>query len=108
MSASTPLIPHLAARPVLIRFPYHVDYTDRAGVDRSVDWLAIDLDYHSRDAKRVAKHRRNWKKIKTRLHALEADYTPQVVNDGVVVLKRGSDANPAAAQAYQQLRQSLP
>ena len=108
VSASTPLIPHLAARPVLIRFPYHVDYTDRAGVDRSVDWVAIDLDYHSRDARRVAKHRRSLEKIKARLDTLEANYTPQVVNDGVVVLKRGSSANPEAAQAYQQLRQQLP
>ena len=62
----------------------------------------------SRDARRVAKHRRSLEKIKARLDALEANYTPQVVNDGVVVLKRGSKANPKAAQAYQQLRQQLP
>ena len=57
---------------------------------------------------RVAKHRRSLEKIKTRLETLEANYTPQVVNDGVVVLKRGSKANPEAAQAYHQLRQQLP
>ena len=108
VSASTPLIPHLAARPVLIRFPYHVDYTDRSGGNRSVDWIAVDLDYHSRDARRVAKHRRNWEKIKTRLNAIAGDYSPQVVHDGVVVLQRGADPDPEAATAYQQLRQELP
>jgi uncharacterized membrane protein len=108
VSASTPLIPHLAAREVLIRFPYHVDYNARSGQARPVDWIAIDLDYHSRHAGNVAKHRRSLEKIKTRLNALDADYTPQVVNDGVVILQRDARLNPGAALAYQQLRDQLP
>ena len=108
VSASTPLIPHLAAREVLIRFPYHVDYNTRSGQARPVDWIAIDLDYHSRHAGHVAKHRRSLEKIKTRLNALDADYTPQVVKGGVVILQRDGRLNPGAALAYQQLRDQLP
>ena len=108
VSASTPLIPHLAARAVLIRFPYHTEYTDRKGSDQPVEWIAVDLDYHSRHAKSVAKHRRNLEKIKGELEGLNEEYSPKLVSDGVVILKHDSEPNQEAAEAYLNLLQELP
>ncbi|MFM7393098.1 MAG: DUF2079 domain-containing protein [Cyanobium sp.] len=74
VSATTPLVPHLAQREVLVRFPDGVTYLDRTGQARQVDWIAVDLDWFRR-------------------------YGVQTVRDGVAILQRGRADNPAARRA---------
>ncbi len=45
VAANTPLVPLLAQREVVVRFPYAEAYRDRAGKDQPVDWIAVDLDW---------------------------------------------------------------
>ena len=42
-AANTPLVPLLARREVLVRFPFSAAYLDRRGDDHPVDWVAVDL-----------------------------------------------------------------
>ena len=48
VAANTPLIPLLARRLVVVRFPFSTDFQDREGAINPVDWIAVDLDFLSR------------------------------------------------------------
>nr|WP_250396047.1 DUF2079 domain-containing protein [Synechococcus sp. MU1655] len=37
------MIPHLANREVLIRFPYNIHYQDQSGQQFPVDWVVANL-----------------------------------------------------------------
>lgn len=89
VAASTPLIPPLAQRPVLVRFPRHVAYQDRDGQARPVDWIVVDLDWMRRYAVAFPKQRRDWRLSLKKLAELEGRYAVRRVEDGVVLLQRG-------------------
>ena len=44
VAANTPLVPLLARRELLVRFPVNTGYLDRKGQTQSVDWVAVDLE----------------------------------------------------------------
>ncbi|CAK6699505.1 DUF2079 domain-containing protein [Synechococcus sp. CBW1107] len=104
VAASTPLIPHLAARQVLVRFPDHVAYQTRAGQATPVDWIAVDLDQQQRYAVAFPQEQKALKRSLRLLKTLPGDgYQVQEVRDGVVLLQRNGPVQPAAEKQFNQL-----
>ena len=91
VAANTPLIPLLARRPVVVRFPFSTDFQDREGAIKPVDWIAVDLDFLSRYG--VA-FRGDWKQLRNSKRWIEtnrANYSVQALSDGVVVMHRNAN-----------------
>jgi uncharacterized membrane protein len=97
VAASTPLIPPLARREVLVRFPDNQAYLDRRGQPRPVDWIAVDLDWLRRYGVAFPRDRRALRKSLQRLEAMQPPYAVRRVEDGVVLLQRGGTVDPDAA-----------
>jgi uncharacterized membrane protein len=99
VTATTPLIPHLAQRPVLIRFPNGVIYRDRQGSRRAVDWIAIDFDWLRRYAVAFPVDREALETSLEALNSLPEPYGVRAFADGVVLLQRKApDVQPARRQ----------
>ena len=107
VAASTPLIPPLAQRPVLVRFPEHIAYQDRRGQEWPVDWIVVDLDWMRRYAVAFPKERRALRASLKVLPELQSRYGVRAVDDGVVVLQRGAAANAKASKALHVLLEEL-
>ncbi len=103
VSASSSLVPHLASREVIIRFPYHTSYLDRSQLARSVEWIGIDLDEHRRYAHVFDKEWRDLKEVLLTLEDLEASYKPQFVRDGVIILKLNGTLDSKILDEYRNL-----
>ncbi len=99
VAASTPLVPHLAQREVLVRFPDGVTYRDRTGQERQVEWIAVDLDWFQRYGVAFRRDQRALERSQEQLRELTGRYGVQTVRDGVAILQRGRSDNPAARQA---------
>ena len=105
VAANSPLVPHLAARPILVRFPYHTAYQDREGKPHPVDWLAVDIDYQARYADAFPQEQKALKKTVRLLRMLQGEgYRVQRVSDGVAILERNG---PVRAEVQQQLDRLL-
>jgi uncharacterized membrane protein len=88
VAANTPLIPLLARRSVVVRFPFSTDYQDREGTIKAVDWIAVDLDFLNRYG--VA-FRGDWKQLRNSKRWIDNNrdtYSVQALKDGVVVMER--------------------
>lgn len=96
LAASTPLIPPLAGRTTLVRFPDHWQYQTRTGTAQDVEWIAVDLDYQQRFGQAFDKEKRAYQRSLKRLRELRRTYAVQKINDGVVVLQRHGRRNPEA------------
>ncbi|WP_315855589.1 DUF2079 domain-containing protein [Synechococcus sp. RedBA-s] len=107
VAATTTLIPHLAQRPVLIRFPNGVIYRDRQGDNRAVDWIAIDLDWLRRYGVAFPRDREALENSLEALGSLPEPYGVRAFADGVVLLQRNQpDLQPARGQ-LQELMSSI-
>jgi hypothetical protein len=99
VAATTPLVPYLALRPVLIRFPNGVIYRDRQGRHRAVDWIAVDLDWLRRYAAAFPNDREALENSLEALSTLPEPYGVRAFSDGVVLLQRNApDLQPARLQ----------
>lgn len=99
VAANTPLIPQLAQRPVLIRFPEGVMYRDRKGSNKAVEWIALDLDWLRRYSTAFRSDRRTLESSLEALKSLPEPYGVRAFRDGVVLLQRGqSDVEEAQRQ----------
>ena len=109
VSATTNLVPLLARREVVVRYPHSTGYLDRNQEERSVDWIAVDLDWLERYG--VA-FRGDWKALRrTRQDLLRQlnSYKVQAISDGVVVLQRNGAVQPNLQQAVRhRLQKPLP
>ena len=97
VAADTPLLPKLAEREVLIRFPKHVEYNDRAGTVREVDWVVTFPGYYTPLAPLFRRERKQQRAIRQELAELTESGRYQLVHcrDGAVVLRRqGLDIAP--------------
>jgi len=104
VAAGTQLIPHLAARKVLIRFPDHQAFESRDGKAFPVDWIAVDLNHQMRYAAAFPQERRALRKTLNLLQTLSSEnYRVQGVSDGLVLLQRGGEVNPKAQKELDQL-----
>jgi len=88
VSANTNLIPWLAQRQVLVRFPHGTEYQDINKEIYSVDWVAIDLKTLAHFSEAFSRDRKRLKKSLEWLDANSSIYQVQSIEDGVVVLNR--------------------
>lgn len=107
VAASTPLIPPLALRPVLVRFPEHTTYQNRAGQALPVDWIVVDLDWMRRYSVAFRKERQALRASLRELDSLEGRYGIQRLEDGVLLLQRGNANDPEALERWQNLQHQL-
>ena len=88
VAANTPLIPLLARRQIVVRFPFSTDYQDREGTIKPVDWIAVDLDFLNRYGEAF---RGDWKQLRNSKRWVDNnrdDYSVRALIDGVVVMER--------------------
>ncbi|MFM1799823.1 MAG: hypothetical protein RLZZ117_2101 [Cyanobacteriota bacterium] len=98
-SATTHLVPSLARREVLVRFPNAITYRDRQGRTQPVDWVAADLNKLRRYAPAFAEDQDVLEAARERFAAMGTSYGIQALQDGVVVLRRGAPDQPGAREA---------
>ena len=98
IAATNTLIPHLADREVLIRFPSLYKYKNRLGETKFVDWIIIDFPYHRRSAHVFSKHKRDLDYLITDIENIDSIYGIQQVESGIIVFKRGSSFNKKAQE----------
>ena len=109
VAANTSLVPLLARREVLVRFPFNTDYLDRKGRPQSVDWVAVDLDLLERYGRAFAGDWRQLRNSKRWIEEHRQAYRVQSLADGVVVLqKEGPIHGPLELALDQTLQQPLP
>lgn len=89
VSADTPLLPLLAEREKLIRFPNHVQYHDRMGKTHFVDWVVAFPGYYKQLAPVFKLERERQRSIRTKLSELieSGSYRLVYCQRGVVVLQ---------------------
>jgi hypothetical protein len=102
-SATTHLVPPLARRLVLVRFPQSVTYRDRQGKLRWVDWIAADLGRLQRYGVAFNEDRDTLESSLKRFEELRGSYGVRRVVDGVVILQRGGEDAPGARLALENL-----
>jgi hypothetical protein len=108
VAASNQLIPHLAARPVLVRFPDHVTYQTRSGEIMPVEWIALDLNQQLRYAEAFPQEQKALKRSLRLLKTLPSEgYRVQAVSDGVVVLQRNGAVDGSAEQQLNRLLRKI-
>ena len=90
VAADTPLVPLLAEREAVIRFPRHVHYRDRQGRVQPVDWVVAIPCHHTPLAPVFKGSRYRQQFIQRKLRNLKAsgDYRLVHCHGGAVVLQR--------------------
>ena len=98
VSADTPLLPLLAQRDVVIRFPKHIRYRDRDGDPKSVDWVVAFPGFYSPLAPVFDLEHNKQRAIRRELTKLteSGDYQLVQCHAGTVVLQRHQDARGSA------------
>ena len=94
VSASTNLVPQLAQRFVLVRFPKATAYLNRERQVQPVDWVAVDLNWLERYSKAFDEDRETLEASVEWLSQPQLTYGPVSVRDGVVVLQRHAAPEP--------------
>ena len=107
VSANTNLIPWLAQRQVLVRFPHGTEYQDINKQIHSVDWVAIDLKTLAHFSEAFSRDRERLKKSLKWLDANSSIYRVQSIEDGVVVLNRNGKTDQKLQQDLNRLIQSF-
>ncbi|MFM7169734.1 MAG: DUF2079 domain-containing protein [Cyanobium sp.] len=106
VAATTHLVPRLAQREVLVRFPWSITYRDRQGDIRAVDWVAADLGRLQRYAPAFKEDGGILKDAIQRLEAMGSTYGIQELRDGVVILQRGAKDRPGTRDNLEELLRS--
>ena len=90
VSADTPLLPLLAEREALIRFPKHVQYLNRDGAVQEVDWVVAFPGYYTPLAPLFRRERKQQRSIRRELAELNESGRYRLVHcqGGAVVLRR--------------------
>jgi len=98
VSATTPLVPLLAQRRQLLRFPGAMAWRSADGVEHPVEWVAVDLRLPALRAAAFATEARQATELPQWVQGLEArGWQRRAEQDGVVVLQRpGADRSPPA------------
>ena len=107
VAANTPLIPHLAGRQAIVRFPDGLRYKDRDGRVLSAEWIAVDTDYQYRYSQAFAGERKALRHSIRLLVKLQGKYGVKAVADGVVLLKRDTPSDHKASLALEELLKRL-
>ena len=107
VSANTNLIPWLAQRQVLVRFPHGTEYQDINEQMHSVDWVAVDLKTLAHFSEAFSTDRKRLKKSLKWLDENSSIYRVQSIEDGVVVLNRNGKTDQKLQQDLNRLIQSF-
>ena len=101
VSADTPVLPLLAQREALIRFPNSTQYLDRAGVTQSVDWVVTFPGCYTPLAPVFRLERNLQRSIGRKLSKLVASGNYQLMHchKGTVVLRRVSPQTEPSTEA---------
>jgi uncharacterized membrane protein len=102
VAATTHLVPPLARREVLVRFPNALTYSDRQGQIRPVDWVVADLKTLRRQAPAFKEDADVLEDALERLEAMGTSYGIRDLQDGVVVLRREAPDQPGLRPALEQ------
>ena len=96
VSADTPLLPLLAQREQLIRFPKHLTFRDRSGDEREVDYVVAFPGYYTPMAPVFKRERKQQASIRDRIRRLtdRGEYALIHCQGGAVVLRRVADTAP--------------
>jgi len=103
VSATTQLVPPLARREVLVRFPQSLSYLDREGSRQPVDWVVVDLERLRRFAPAFKEDEDVLEDSRDLLQEMGTTYGIQRLQDGVVLLRRGAADVPGSREALQKL-----
>ena len=106
VAATTHLVPKLAQREVLVRFPNAITYADRKRQIHPVDWVAADLGRLQRYAPAFNEDQDVLEKATERLTAMGRSYGIRALRDGVVILQRGAPDLPGTREALERLLRS--
>lgn len=107
VAATTGLVPHLAAREVLVRFPYNTNYIDRGGREKPAEWIAVDM-HNQLKFKAYKKERRGLKRnIEKIEELLSKGYGIVDMRDDVVLMQLGQNDRPSARKNLEALRAQL-
>ena len=106
VAATTHLVPCLAQREVLVRFPNAIAYLDRQGQTLPVDWVAADLKRLQRYAPVFGEDEDVLEGVRVRLRTMGESFGIRDLRNGVVILERGAQDQPGSREALEQwLRQ---
>ncbi len=94
VSANTPLVPLLARRDVVVRYPDSSSYQDRSRQVLPVQWLAIDLALPERYGLAFRSDWRSLRKMRKLLAEPTRSYRVQAFKDGIVALERNGPEQP--------------
>ena len=99
VAADTPLLPLLAQRDTVIRFPKHVHYRDRSGDQQTVEWIAAFPGFYTPLAPVFKRERKQQNSIQDELKQLTESDRYRLVHcaSGAVVLQR-QDPGTVSAQ----------
>ena len=107
VAATTQLVPHLAAREALIRFPYNAIYLNRERQPTPVDWVAADLHNQIR----FQQYPKELRGLKQNLSSIEIlrkkGYGLVGFNSDVVLLHLNQTDNPSAAKQFETLKNQI-
>lgn len=106
VAATTHLVPQLARREVLVRFPYSLTYRNRGGQSQPVEWVAADLGRLQRYAPAFNEDQDVLALAADRLEAMGKSYGIRWIRDGVVILRRGAEDQPGGRDALAELLRS--
>ena len=107
VAATTGLIPHLADREVLIRFPYHNQFQDQNGQPNFVDWVAADM-HNQKLFQTFRKQRKGLQRNLQQLdELLNQGYGVMAFNDDVVLLQRNASGDNEAQKAFERFSKTL-
>ena len=107
VAATTGLIPHLANREVLIRFPYNIHYQDQNGQQFPVEWVVADL-HKQRLFQTFSKQRKGLERNLLQLNDLiNQDYGIIAFNDDVVLLQRQTTGDPSQQKDFERFSEAM-
>ncbi|WP_320673555.1 DUF2079 domain-containing protein [Prochlorococcus sp. MIT 1341] len=107
VSASSTLVPHLASREALIRFPYHIRYKNRQGETAYVDWVVADIYHHQKYASSFKNEWKDLQEIIQVLQNMEGKYSPVFTEDGIVLFQLNGKNNPKVSSNYKKLLEKI-
>lgn len=103
VSANTNLVPWLANRSVLVRFPHSINFQNETGIQKSVDWIAVDLKDLSHFSSAFPRDRKMLNKSLSTLQKNRSIYSVYSINDGVVLMQRHKSQSKELEKELDQL-----
>jgi uncharacterized membrane protein len=106
VAATTYVVPRLAQREVLVRFPNAIAYRDRQGRTMPVEWVVADLGRLRRFAPAFEEDADVLEQSQERVRAMGRTYGIRHIRDGLVIFQRGAPDAPGSREELELLLKS--